>query len=465
MAQSLIKPVRRRARLPQSTATQVIPVHDGPLIRPQIDYVPIGDLVSSNRQTRRRTPQQIARHAEQMEKYEIDLPIWAARSGRIIYGHDTHAAYRLKKRETVPVIFIEDCTEAKLEVIGLDMERFHADGEWDFDALKLAFGTVFAQDPDLLRNSNWSLSEIDLIMHGPATSEGGSVVAVEEPEKAPTVTREGDLFVWPSGHRALCGNSRLPETYARLMAGESVPLIAVDPPFGTSVAAISSRHEEWREGSGMTEAQTLSFFEQFLSAAKPHLKDGALIYSFIDHKGMYPLLGAMRSVGLKQKNICTWDKGGGLGGFLMNVAEYLVIAQHGCAKPVFNPVEGFKTTLWSVPGYSQSRPDRKEALAAHACTKPLGILMPILLQGSDIGDVCLDPFLGSGSGMLAAERVRRRCYGVEIEPRFIDTTVRRMRQLTGAYPVHEESGLSFEALAAERGVPLPTNSASADGDV
>jgi len=465
MAQSLIKPVRRRERLTQSTPTQVIPAHDGPLIRPQIDYVPIRDLVGSNRQTRRRKAQLIARHADQIETRGIDLPIWAMRSGRIIYGHDTHAAYRLKKRDTVPVIFIEDRPEAELEAIGLWLERFDADGEWDLEALKVAFGTVLAEAPDLLRNSYWSLAEVDLILHGPVKSAGASVVVADEPEKAPAVTREGDLFVWPSGHRALCGNSRLPETYTRLMAGAIAPLMAVDPPFGTSVAAISSRHEEWREGSGMTEAQTLSFFEQFMNAAKPHLKDGALVYSFIDHKGMYPLLGAMRSVGLKQKNICTWDKGSGVGGFLMNVAEYLVIAQHGRAKPVFNPVEGFKTTIWAAPGYSQSRPDRKEALAAHACTKPLGILMPILLQGSDIGDVCLDPFLGSGSGMLAAERVRRRCYGVEIEPRFIDTTVRRMRQLTGAYPVHEESGLSFESLAAERGVPLPTNSASADSDV
>jgi len=353
-------------------------------------------------------------------------------------------------------------SDAELEAIGLWLERFHADGEWDKEALQAAFQGILAEEPDLLRHSYWDIGDIDLILHGGATKDLAATGSTDEADETPSVTREGDLFVWSRGHRALCGNSRLAESYERLMAGATAQLMAVDPPFGTAVAAISRRHGEWREGSGMTQAETLTFFEQFLAAARPHLADGALVYSFIDQKGMYPLLGAMRAAGLAQKNICTWFKGGGVGGFLMNVAEYLVIAKHGRARHVYHQVDGFNTTVWSVPGYGQGRPDRQEALAAHACTKPQGILMPILLQASDLGDICLDAFLGSGSGMCAAERVRRRCYGIEIEPRFIDTAVRRMQALTGEYPVHEDSGLRFDELAVQRGVALRAAASAGD---
>jgi len=423
--------------------------------RPRLtcEYVPAEAICVANRQTRRRKDAMVAKHAECIDAHGLDIPIFAARSGEIIYGHDTYAAYRLNKRETVPVIFLDDRTPAELTAIGLWLEGHHADGEWDYEKLKDDFESLLAEAPDLLASAYWDFGEIDLILHKDEKKPALSVPMVDAALDA--VARDGDVFTWSSGHRAICGNSRLPETYAALMANETARLLACDPPFGTSVAAISKRHKEWLDGSGKSEADMAVFFEEFLTACRPHLINGALTFCFIDQKGMHPLLLAHRSAQLEQKNICTWDKGGGVGGFLMNVAEYVVIGKSGSAKPVFRPKAGFKTTLWSVPGYSQFRPDREAALANHACTKPQGVLMPILLMASNFGDICLDPFLGSGSMMLAAERARRRCFGIEIDPKFVDTTVRRMRELTGEYPVHEASGLAYDALAAERDAPLP----------
>ena len=115
-----------------------------------------------------------------------------------------------------------------------------------------------------------------------------------------------------------------------------------------------------------------------------------------------------------------------------------------------------RTTIWKCPGYASFRPDRKQALADHACTKPLAILMDLLQDATQIGDICLDPFGGSGSIMVAAQRLKRRCYSVEIDEGFCDIAVRRMFELTGEYPIEETAGLSFEALAEQRGVPLPS---------
>ena len=79
--------------------------------------------------------------------------------------------------------------------------------------------------------------------------------------------------------------------------------------------------------------------------------------------------------------------------------------------------------------------------------------------------ICLDPFLGSGSMMLAAERTKRRGYGIEIDPRFVGTTVSRMLALTGEYPIHLETGLRVDALAAKRGVLLPTAAAASQDEL
>jgi hypothetical protein len=114
-----------------------------------------------------------------------------------------------------------------------------------------------------------------------------------------------------------------------------------------------------------------------------------------------------------------------------------------------------------VPGYAQFRPDREEALKNHSCTKPQALLMDILLDASNISDVCYDPFCGSGSMILAGERTKRLVYGMEIDPEYVDTAVRRMFDLTGEYPTHSESGLTFDRLADQRGVSWPTEALTA----
>lgn len=439
------------------------------IVKPALSSIVQADidtLQRANRVTRRRSQKQVEKHSACMVTHKFDPPILATRSGQVVFGHDTLEAYRLLGRERVPVIYVEGRTQAQLKALALWLEGFHAAGEWDEEALQGDFELILEMEPDLIGAAFWDLADIDLILQKDfAPTQASQPKAEDAPAVAPPVTQIGDVFVWPSGHRLICGNSRHADTYAALMAGRSAQILATDPPFGTSVAAISSRHGEWKEGSGMSEEEAQAFFTEFLQAGAAHLTDGALAYLFIDWKGMYPLQTALRTAGLVQKSLCTWDKlSPGMGGFYRNQSEHVIVAKHGRAKHVFNRGSGQDSTIWSVPGYSRFRPDREEALAAHACTKPQGLLIGILLAGANIGDVCLDPFCGSGSMMLAAEQTKRICYGIEIEERFVDTTIARMHRLTGVYPVHEASGLDYLALAAERGVAAPSVSVDLELD-
>lgn len=441
-----------------------------PTSRAEIALTPLTALAMPARKLRHRKGDRIRSHADRIEEHRFDPPILALRSGEIIFGEDTAEAYRLLERSDVPVIYVDDRPPEQVAALRLWLERHHAEGDWDLDAVKAEFELICELDPEWLDATHWDMADIDLALQlgAMATGDDGDDEALTEADQ-PVVTREGDVWVWPTGHRLICGNARDHSTVTKLMDGATAHLLAADPPFGTSVATISRSHKEWKEGSGMSEPQSITFFEEFLQASLAATRDGALVYLFIDWKGLFPLLTAVRSVGLEQKTLCTWDKqSAGMGGLYRNQSEHIVVAKHGKAKSIDNVRLGAKrkgrSTIWSVPGYAGFRPDRKQALQDHACTKPQALLMDILLDASNPGHICLDPFVGSGSMILAAQRTKRICYGCEIEERFCDIAVRRMFELAGSHPTHAELGLPYNEVAAQRGVSLSTSGDVADNE-
>ena len=106
-----------------------------------------------------------------------------------------------------------------------------------------------------------------------------------------------------------------------------------------------------------------------------------------------------------------------------------------------------RTNVWDYPGVSSFGKDRDAALAMHPTVKPIAMLKDILLDASHPNDIVVDGFLGSGSTLIAAEQVRRRCFGIELDPRYVDVVLQRYLDETGEQPVHVESGSTWVALA------------------
>lgn len=247
--------------------------HDRPT--KSVQMLPIVEIHGANRTIRRRTTNLIEAHAACIEAHGVDLPILVDETGRVVFGEDTLAAYRVLKRPMVPVIRIEGRSSAQIRTIKLWLEGFHASGEWDLEALKTDFEFVLETEPDLLPLTGWDIAEVDMILHkdSEALSDLVADATTTDQTPPPVVTRGGDIFIWPAGHRLICGNSRFPETYDLLMAGKKAQILATDPPFGCLVSSISGSHTEWKEGSGMSETESVTFFEQFLAASVAHLAD------------------------------------------------------------------------------------------------------------------------------------------------------------------------------------------------
>jgi DNA modification methylase len=435
--------------------------HD--LSRMHAEPVALVDLQRPNRKLRRKRADRIKSEAECLLTHRVPTAIIALKNGEIIHGAETAEAYRQAGQTHIPVFYVDDRPPAEIAALRLYLDRVYSEGELDPAAVQAELETICKFDPTWLAATHFTMPEIDFALHGGLIEN-----AVENDEandassQLVAVTRTDDLWAWPTGHRMLCGNARHPQTLARLMANAKADLLATDPPYGTTVADISGSHAEWKEGSGMSDDEATAFAADYLRACLPETREGALVFLFIDWKGLYPLLTAVRSAGLVQKTLCTWDKGAmGHGGLYRNQSEHIIVAQHGKApKGLVRPKRKGRSTIWSAPGYSTFRPDRTQALKDHACTKPQSILMDLLLDASLPGEICLDPFGGSGSMTIAAQRTKRRCYSIEIEERFCDIAVRRMHELTGEYPVHAEFGLPFDEVAAERGIAIENSAAA-----
>jgi len=210
----------------------------------------------------------------------------------------------------------------------------------------------------------------------------------------------------------------------------------------------------------LTEDEFIAFLTSAMACAKRFSVAGAVQFWCQDWHHQYELLSAARAIGLEQLNACVWVKdNGGMGGLYRSRHELIGVFKV-LGAPHRNNVELGKhgrnrTNVWDYPGAATfSRASEEGRLnELHPTVKPVGLIADALLDCSIRGDIVLDPFLGSGSTLMAAERTRRVCRGIEIDPLYVDVAIRRWRRMTGEPAIHAESGANFAALelqAAER---------------
>jgi DNA modification methylase len=207
-------------------------------------------------------------------------------------------------------------------------------------------------------------------------------------------------------------------------------------------------------GEMSDEAFTQFLFRYYENASR-HLIDGGLVYTFMDWRQQLPLLQSAKQAGLRQINLCVWNKlTGGMGSFYRSQHELCAIHKSGDV-PHTNNVElgrhgRYRTNVWDQQGMAGFSRDRDDLLKAHPTVKPWALLAEAMKDSTAQGEIVLDPFLGSGSTLIAAEKCKRICRGIELDPLYCDTIIARFEKLTGVPAVHVETGLTYAELAAVR---------------
>jgi DNA modification methylase len=422
-----------------------------------IEYRKPGDLTPYEGNPRKHPEKQLVQLVASIDHFGFAYPLLIDVHGVVITGHARlEAAVRLGMTE-VPVLVAEHWTRSQVRAYRLADNELSRAAVWDLDLLKIELSHIVEIGEVPIEIMGWSTAEIDVVLAGSKNDRSDPDDEVPETPERP-VARHGDIWLLGK-HRLMCGSSLEPECWVRLMNGKTGHMVLTDAPFNVRVnghVSGSNRFEEFAMASGeMSPAEFTEFNATYLRNMTAHLKDGAIMMAFMDHGHLHELMSATRQVGLKHINLCVWKKSnGGMGSLWRSQHELVLVVKYGTA-PHTNTVElgkhgRYRTNIWEVPGANSFGATRDQDLADHPTVKPTKLLTEAIRDVTRQGEIVLDAFAGSGSIFLACERAKRIGYAIEIEPGYIDVSIRRWEAMTGQEALLEETGECFAEVRTIR---------------
>jgi DNA modification methylase len=439
----------------------------------QIQLRPLRELKPRPGNPRSHSRAQIRQIARSIEEFGFNSPILIDKDDQIVAGHGRFEAARHLGLPRVPTIRLEHLTEAQARAFMIADNRLAERSNWDRELLgkELEFLTSVNLEFDIT-TTGFSTGEIDVLLNSTAEPPEAAEDEVVEPVGTVAVSRLGDL--WHLGdHRILCADAIAPSSFSKLLGWRRAQAVFVDPPYNVAIdghvcGSGAIRHREFQMASGeMNSAQFTTFLEEALRPLARMSADGALLFVCMDWRHTFELTSASRRLDLDLKNLVVWRKdNAGMGSLYRSQHELIFVMKSG-QKPHINNVElgrfgRYRTNVWEYPGVNSLRKERQGDLEMHPTVKPVALVADAICDASHRDGLILDSFGGSGTTLIAAHKTGRRGYLMEIDPLYVDVTIRRFQKLTGIEAVLAESKQPFEAVAAER-IPVTAVSRKANG--
>lgn len=325
------------------------------------------ELRPYTRNARTHSPKQVAEIATSIKAFGFNNPVLLDKDNGIVAGHGRVEAAKLLGLTSVPTIRLEHLTDAQKRAYILADNKLAEKAGWDREILAIELQNLMEIDLDFdISATGFELPEIDVLIEVLETKPSNADPADEVPAiEGPAVTRLGD--VWQVGpHRLICGDSTAPETYDRLLAGETAQLVFTDPPYNvkidghvTGLGAVT--HREFAMASGeMTEAEFTAFLSKVFGNLVNASADGAIHFVCMDWRHMGEVLAAARDRYADLKNLCVWAKtNGGMGSLYRSQHELVFVFKVGAAPHVNNVELGrhgrYRTNVWSYAGANPTR--------------------------------------------------------------------------------------------------------------
>jgi DNA modification methylase len=406
---------------------------------------------------------QIRQIVASIEAFGFASPVLIDEHGTLLAGHGRLEAAKLLAFKTVPAIVVDGLSEARKRALLLADNRIAQNAGWNRERLAdefLSLPELLLEDGLDITVTGFEPAEIDAVLTD-FEDDGSDPLDELDPAllSGPVVTRMGDL--WQLGpHRLLCGDARDPNDLSRLMGGDRAQMAFLDPPYNVRVRDISGRgqvkHREFAMASGeMSKAAFTDFLTDTLTRASSVSVDGAVHFVCMDWRHIGELVAAGVTVYGAMLNLIAWVKSNaGQGSFYRSQHELIGVFRVGQA-PHLNAIElgrhgRSRSNVWKYAGANTFRAGRMDDLHAHPTVKPVALVADAIKDCTQRHAIVLDTFSGSGTTLLAAERVGRHARALEIEPRYVDVAIRRWQAFTGRDALHVETGLTFEDMADSR---------------
>lgn len=396
-----------------------------------------------------------------IRRFGFTVPIIIDENGVILAGHGRWLAAQELALETVPVIVLSGLSEAERRSFLLSDNKVAEKAGWDRAALALELNSLapLLVEAGLdISLTGFEAAEIDSLSFDLVDPE---IDPVDEPSplERKSVSRLGDLWLLGS-HRFLCGNALETAHLRKLMSCECASMVFADPPYNVSIKSIQGRgkiqHGEFAMASGeMSKVEFTRFLIKALGLAVHHSIEGSIHFVCMDWRHLEEILEAGNSVFSELKNLVVWNKtNAGQGSFYRSQHELIFVFKSGEVAHTNNFGLGQhgrnRSNVWTYAGVNTFRAGRLDELSIHPTVKPVALVADAMRDCSRRGDIVLDPFMGSGTTIVAGERVGRRAYGLELDPLYVDAAVRRWQGFTKRDAILDGSGMTFDEVATAR---------------
>lgn len=407
----------------------------------KIEYRDLNKILPYPQNARKIPQAAIDKVATSLDKYGWRQPIVVDKDGVIVVGHVRRLAAQKLGLDQAPVHVAENLTPAQIRGYRLMDNRSHEDTDWNEELLSIELGELKDLDFDLDLTGFTGL-EIDHLLSGLDDESNENI----PPLPAEAVSRIGDL--WMLGpHRLLCGDSTNSDAVALLFGDALAKVMSTDPPYGDAY------DPDWRERAGLGKQR------QTGKVANDTRVDWSAAYAlfsgdvaYVWHAGLHAaeVAAGLEQAGFELRGQIIWAKQH----FALSRGNY-----HWQHEPAWYAVrqgrcahwrgDRKQSTLWQVANLNPFG-GSDETATGHGTQKPLELMRKPILNHLERGEIVYDPFLGSGTTLIAADGLERVCYGVEIDPRYVDVAVERWQKARGEKALLAADGCNFEEVRSVR---------------
>ena len=383
----------------------------------RFEKVPIDKLVPYVRNARTHSKEQILQIRASLREFGFVTPVIIDEKYSIIAGHGRVAAAKEEGITEIPCVFAENLTEAQKKAYILADNRLAMNAGWDEEMLAVEIADLQGADFDVSL-LGFDDKELNALMDGDTDVQEDDFDIDGELDK-PCFSQFGD--VWHLGkHRVICGDSTMPETYRLLLGDTKVNLVCTDPPYMVNLESASGKIRN----DNLSDKEAYDFIFHALSCFRESMAKDASIYMFYATAKARLFHDAYEDAGFKIGAGLVWKK------------DRLVLTRTDWKYNHEPIIWGWRKDgkhRWygdqkqtSVFEFSRIKDSKKDG-CGHPSSKPVPMLAYLIKQCTQTNGLVLDGFLGSASTLIACEQLGRICYGVEIEPKFVDVAVERFR--------------------------------------
>lgn len=409
---------------------------------------------------RKHSQKQITRLKAVISEFGFTNPILIDERSEVIAGHGRlEAAIRLKL-QNVPCIRLTRLTKTQKSALALADNKLGDMSEFDPELLAKQLADLCAVD-FAVELAGFDTAEVDFLLQQPEVEAHADLAdAFPMPDRSgPSVTSLGDLWIL-GGHKLLCGDSCERMSYETLLGDERASMVFADPPYNVPIDGHVSglgkaNHAEFAMASGeMSTAEFTAFLAKYMEHCIAFTTDGSIHFHCMDWRHLGEILAAGANAYAALKALCVWNKtNGGMGSLYRSKHELVLVYKNGTGPHVNNVNLGrhgrYRTNVWDYAGTNAFGRSRNGDLSAHPTVKPVSLVADAIRDCSNRGALILDPYAGSGTILLAAERTGRRAATIELDPYYVDTAIRRWQAFSGKGAVLSTTGQSFAEVEAD----------------